>query len=119
MNKILARLNINTEDLFDLGVILIIVLITLGVGGMWIQGQNGIDKKVVFTSFDASEIKNLAGEDPETLIAEEKVFASKNGKRYYYSHCSGLSRILPANLISFNNAKGAEEAGYTIAAGCK
>ena len=46
------------------------------------------------------------------------VAASRNGKRYYYPWCGGLSRIKQANLIWFSSEQSAESAGYTIAAGC-
>lgn len=46
------------------------------------------------------------------------VYASKTGKKYYYSTCSGLARIKEANRVSFASAVLAEQAGYTIAARC-
>ncbi|TSC80893.1 MAG: hypothetical protein G01um101429_18 [Parcubacteria group bacterium Gr01-1014_29] len=46
------------------------------------------------------------------------VAASRNGKRYYYPWCGGLSRIKEANRIWFDSEKAAQSAGYTIASGC-
>lgn len=46
------------------------------------------------------------------------VGASRNGKRYYYPWCGGLTRIKEANKIWFSSTKAAEAAGYTIASGC-
>lgn len=47
-----------------------------------------------------------------------RVFASKNGKKYYYPDCSGSGRVSEANKIWFDNAKDAESFGYTLASGC-
>ncbi|MEI6494533.1 MAG: hypothetical protein WCO03_00535 [bacterium] len=52
-------------------------------------------------------------------VKEGQVFASKNGKKYYYSWCSGGNRIKVANKVFFDTSALAEAAGYTIAAGCK
>lgn len=48
----------------------------------------------------------------------QEIFASRNGTRYYYKNCSGLSRIAEENLISFSSIEEAETAGYTLAANC-
>jgi hypothetical protein len=47
------------------------------------------------------------------------VYASKNGTRYYFSNCGGLSRIKPENKISFPNPAAAEATGLTLASGCR
>lgn len=47
-----------------------------------------------------------------------QVVASRNGTRYYYPSCSGVSRIASANIVAFASASAAEAAGYTLAAGC-
>lgn len=45
--------------------------------------------------------------------------ASKNGKKYYFLHCSGTKSIKEENKVYFDNQTHAEKAGYTIASGCK
>jgi len=44
---------------------------------------------------------------------------SKNGTKYYYSWCTGVQKILPANLIHFADKAEAEARGYTASATCK
>jgi len=51
-------------------------------------------------------------------MPQTSVVASKNGTKYYFSWCSGISRISVANKVTFSSAKEAEKAGYTIAANC-
>jgi hypothetical protein len=50
--------------------------------------------------------------------AKGSIVASKNGKRYYYPGCSGISRISDANKIYFASAIEAERFGLTLAANC-
>jgi len=47
------------------------------------------------------------------------VAASKNGMRYYYPWCGGLSRIKESNKVWFKTIEAAEQAGYIIASGCE
>ena len=47
------------------------------------------------------------------------VAASRNGTRYYYPWCGGLSRIKEANKVWFKTVEAAEQAGYAIASGCE
>ncbi len=49
---------------------------------------------------------------------QNQFVASKNGTRYYLSTCSGVSRIKPENIISFESREAAEAAGFTKAANC-
>lgn len=46
------------------------------------------------------------------------IIASKNGTKYYFSTCSGASRIAEKNKITFQTPEEAERAGYTLASGC-
>lgn len=48
-----------------------------------------------------------------------QLVGSKNGKKYYYSWCSGVQKISPANLINFSSKGEAEARGYTPSATCK
>lgn len=47
------------------------------------------------------------------------VVASKSGTKYYYPWCSGVQKIVPANLITFSSKEQAESAGYTPSSTCK
>jgi hypothetical protein len=46
------------------------------------------------------------------------VFASKNGKTYYFPWCAGLSRIKKANIVSFESQDEAINRGFRLAKGC-
>ncbi len=49
----------------------------------------------------------------------ERVYASKNGKRYYPWWCGAGSRIVKKNIIWYATPRAAEHAGYTIAKACQ
>lgn len=43
---------------------------------------------------------------------------SKNGTKYYYSWCAGVTKINPENIIHFSSKSEAEARGYTPAKNC-
>jgi hypothetical protein len=47
------------------------------------------------------------------------VVASKNGKKYHFTHCPGAKQISEANKITFESPTAAEASGYTRASNCK
>ena len=49
----------------------------------------------------------------------DQLVGSKNGKKYYYPWCSGVSRISEANLRHFTSKADAEAQGYTPSGTCK
>ena len=63
--------------------------------------------------------KNLTQEYMVASGVPGLVAASRNGTRYYYPWCGGLSRIKEANKVWFKTVEAAEQAGYTIASGCE
>ena len=63
--------------------------------------------------------KNLIQEYMAASGLPGLVAASRNGTRYYYPWCGGLSRIKEANKVWFKTVEAAEQAGYTIASGCE
>ncbi len=72
--------------------------------------------KISTTSIKMPEIK---GTNVNSSDKTFEVYASKNGAKYYYSWCSGLTRIKTENKIQFATAKIAEDSGLTLASGCK
>jgi hypothetical protein len=52
-------------------------------------------------------------------LSSGSVVASKNGIKYYFPWCGGVSRISEANKKVFASVEAAEKAGYSPAANCK
>jgi hypothetical protein len=57
-------------------------------------------------------VAELAGDD-----SQQKVYASKNGSKYYFDWCS--SQVKDSNKVYFNSTELAQGAGYTLASGCR
>ena len=49
---------------------------------------------------------------------DKNIVASRNGSKYYYSWCSGVSRLSEKNKVFFNTAKEAIDSGYEKAKNC-
>lgn len=70
------------------------------------------------TSEPKDEVKGPTRPPAAEAAAVGQVVASKNGVRYYYLHCSGVSRLSEKNKIYFASAAEAESFGLTLAANC-
>lgn len=97
-----------------------------------IQANDSQESAIQIIYPDAIAVKSRTNSTPteaiktQEEITEKKdqkvitnIVASKNGKRYYYSNCSGINRIKQENRIYFNNREEAEAKGLTLASGCK
>lgn len=85
----------------------------------FIQNSNNINsiefKSENIISFESFQKKP----ENDEINSQDLVFASKNGTKYYFKNCSGLSRIKQENLISFDSEKEAIESGFEKAKTCK
>jgi len=80
-------------------------------------GQNNIEQTVNQNSAkqnaNSEENKSSANQIGNTLSSEKGiVVASRNGTKYYWPWCSGVSKIKPENLIWFKSEAEAKAAGY-------
>ncbi len=82
------------------------------LGGVEIRNM-----KAIQTEKSSNATLNQASSFDETSVKSPLV-ASKNGTKYYFSTCSGASRIAEKNKIIFQTPEEAERAGYTLASGC-
>ncbi|OHA84038.1 MAG: hypothetical protein A2937_02490 [Candidatus Yonathbacteria bacterium RIFCSPLOWO2_01_FULL_47_33b] len=126
----LPQLRTLPDDLF-LG--LIIVLVAFGSFGLGrlskiestktpIRIEN--EPQVTVETFTASVAGNKAPTNVDQSAsaigsAVNQLVGSKNGKKYYYPWCSGVSRISEANLLHFASKADAEAQGYTPSSTCK
>lgn len=97
----------------DLIIVVIIILVTLTSFGLYKLAELRENKTPI-----TIERKTAIGENG--ILNTEKLFvASKNGAKYYYPWCSGVSRIKEENKVWFSTKEEAETAGYAPAANCK
>ena len=94
-------------------VIILVALLSFGIGRLTSVGNSEPIK------IDYQEIDKIQESSKQTVNSNQTVYASKNGKKYYFKNCSGINRISQANLISFASAGAAEASGFTLASGCQ
>ncbi len=100
-------------------VVILVALLSFGLGRLSSQAE----RPGVEITFDPSLIGTstspTAQNQTGAVVAATKsgqVFASSQGKRYYYLGCKNT--ISEKNKVFFETAQMAEKAGYTLAAGC-
>lgn len=108
-------------------VVVVIILLTgvasFGLGRISAIRDNKEPLTIVQNSTDTASIQSSVSKVTQSAVTAKvsqtgTVFASKNGKKYYYPNCTGASRISEANKVWFATPKEAETFGYTIASGC-
>jgi hypothetical protein len=96
------------RDILIFCVIVLSALLSFGLG--YLTGFDvGNSKQVV-------EVRRIETKPP--TVAGEGIVASRSGTRYYFSWCSGASRISEANKVWFSSVAEAEKAGYSLAINC-
>lgn len=113
------RPNLRTipDDLF-LG--LIIILVAFGSFGLGrLSKIEGSKTPVRFENIPTETTSEKVRPFSSASVPDTQLVASKNGTKYYYSWCSGVGKISPANLVHFGSKEEAEARGYTASAGCK
>lgn len=121
------NIHIIPDDLF-LGLIIILVAFgSFGLGRLSkIEGSKVPIRVVNAPEIGSETLSGKVGGNTQgasvarsTKTNKGDLVASKNGTRYYYPWCSGVSRISPANMIYFSSKAEAEAQGYTASATCK
>lgn len=134
MNKIKGRIGVDSYTLVCLLVIVLVGLGSFGLGRLSVletQEEQGLILGNESTTFVKEEIgENMKEEsNMKSIVGDvEKVsdtgrqrmyVASKNGKLYYPTGCSGAKRISIKNEVWFASKTEAEKAGYELASSCK
>lgn len=110
-----------------LGVIIILVAFgSFGLGRLSrIEGARApirienAPKVTAETFAQKAAVADAGGSGPLVKNSSSQLVGSKNGKKYYYVWCSGVSRIAEGNRIYFATKEDAEARGYTPSSTCK
>jgi hypothetical protein len=107
------------RKLFLAMVIILVAGLSFGIGRLTGgRGEEGIrveyDQQLTTYDQTASAIQTYKLQNLQTSVV-----ASKNGKKYHYSYCSGAKQIAEANKITFPTREAAEASGYTLASNCQ
>ena len=113
LSKIIKFYKDNEKDLILVMVIILVALISFGLGRLSKIGES----RVPIT------IENLSTTTQIEKITDNKIIgnfvASKNGTKYHYPWCAGAQSIKEENKIWFSTAEEAQKAGYEPASNCK
>lgn len=122
------NLRIIPDDLF-LGLIIILVAFgSFGLGRLSkiegaktpIRFENKPEiTSSTFVSLSSTVAPVVVSQIPQSGDSASQLVGSKNGTKYYYPWCTGVSKISPENLIYFTSKTEAETRGYTASATCK
>jgi hypothetical protein len=117
------------EDVFIILAIILIGLAGFGLGKLSAleKGRESVTiKPANFTAVASSIVTpvntEIQGSSASAMIAGEStkgmLVASKNGTKYYFPWCPGVSKINEANKIWFDSYESAKKAGLSAAANC-
>jgi hypothetical protein len=108
---------------------IIIILVAFGSFGLGrlsrIEGARtpirieNAPKVTTETFTQKTTVADAGGSVPLVKNNSSQLVGSKNGKKYYYTWCSGVSRIAEGNRIYFETKADAEARGYTPSSTCK
>lgn len=119
-----VREALNSREAHDVYIVLIIILTALGSFGLGrLSKEKSLKEPVSIEYADGKPVEQVANTisslESETPESNQKVFASKKGKKYYFSSCSGVSAIKKENIISFSSPQEAIKSGYSKSSTCK
>ncbi|MEK7613880.1 MAG: Ada metal-binding domain-containing protein [Patescibacteria group bacterium] len=108
------------NDLFVIGVILVVSLASFGLGRLSVLYTEKEEEFAIsyVPQVPSESIPQVAGVEAATPTAQVYV-ASKLGSKYHLPWCSGAQTMKEENKIYFNSKAEAEAAGYTPALNCK
>lgn len=126
MNKIKDRIGVDNTTLLCFLVIILVGLSSFGLGRLsvtnsaYITDNSELEDNNIIIKDKIGDISQINSDiNNEDINKERRYVASKNGKLYYTSSCSGAKRISPKNEVWFSSSIDAEKAGYTLSSSCK
>lgn len=119
------RVKAEETPLFLSLLIILVALASFGLGRLSLLEErrtpvtinnNIVPEETGINTTNTTEKENIGVK--QSAVQATGIVASKNGTKYYFPWCGGLSRISEQNKVTFSSAKEAEAAGHTIAANC-
>lgn len=100
------------QELFLMGMLVLISSIIFGTGRLWLSHSYEIRSREI-------EIEeNAFSMSPPRAETDARFVASVNGEKYYPAGCKAANRIKEENRIWFTSENEAREIGYTPSAQC-
>ena len=121
LSKIKTFVEVWSDELFLVAVVLLVGLISFGVGRLSVNPSSSNELVVEGTPVAVSEIQNLKSEIATTNRGEAEpttIVGNKSSKIYHREDCSGAQSMAEANKIYFASVAAAKEAGFRPAGNC-
>jgi len=129
VNTIIRRFveNINrlesTVSKADVFVVLLIVTMSVSAFCLGILYEQEKYVPEIIFSQSITPLVQITPQSAQIAVAQAvksngRIMASKNGKRYYFSWCTGAEKIAVKNRIYFTTEAEAQSRGLTVAKGC-
>jgi len=120
-SQLFNRVKNNSSDIFVILVIILVALISFGIGRLTIPRSDPIQiKNLEKASIENLEIKDQGKIYPPATKQSDvgRVVGSKNSDKYHLPDCPGAKQISEQNKIWFDSIEEAEKAGYKPAGNC-
>ncbi len=111
----------NGSDIFVILVIILVALISFGIGRLTAPKAEPIQiKNLEKASIEDLDIENQGKVYPPATEQSDvgRVVGSKNSDKYHLPDCPGAKQISEQNKIWFDSIEAAEKAGYKPAGNC-
>lgn len=97
-----------------------IVIIVYIYSAIYINLNFNSDIRFLFNHFEVNfnALDSLNSAIARDLESDFYITASKNGSKFYYKNCSGISRIKIENRVYFSSEEEALLANYSLAKNC-
>lgn len=112
------------------GLFIVIILLLVAIGAFGLGKISAYEKREVpisvikneervLTNVSEQKLATIASSNQKTDESpKDMIVASKNGKKYYYTWCSGADRIKEENKIWFATVEEAKSRGLEPSSGC-
>jgi len=105
------------EDTF-----IVLAIILIGLAGFGLGKLSALEKGRETVTIKPAQL-SAAIVTPTSMVTNSEstkgmLVASKNGTKYYFPWCSGVSKINEANKVWFDSYESAQKAGLTAATNC-
>jgi len=108
----------NKEDAFIVLTIILVALISFGIGRLSAPKSEPIQiKNLEKASVEELQV-STEQENSETTDYQGKVVGSSRSDKYHLPECPGAKQISEQNKVWFDSIEAAEKAGYKPAANC-
>jgi len=114
------------SDVFTPILIILVTFLAFGLGRLSVLESEKPEIRLESIPSPTEALIVTKGVPPGTIAGAavlanktNQYVASKNGTKYYFSWCTGVSRIKEENKVWFSSAEEAKKAGYQPSSTCK